>query len=166
MEPGPRRRVIGIFAHPDDEVFCAGGTFRRWSDEGTHVTIVSATRGEAGQIRDAEVATRRNLGAVRERELRAACEAIGASDVRLLDHADGHVSEADPDCLTEELASIIEEVDADTVVTFGEDGAYGHPDHIAIGEATRRAIDLLAVRGRGIELLRSHFPRHGMSIAR
>ena len=166
MDYGRRRPVIGIFAHPDDEVFCAGGTFRQWSDDGTHVTIVSATRGEAGQIRDAEIATRRNLGAVRERELRAACEAIGVSDVRLLDHADGHVSETDPDCLTEELASIINEVDADTVVTFGEDGAYGHPDHIAIGEATRRAVDLLAVRGRRIELLRSHFPRHGMSIAR
>jgi LmbE family N-acetylglucosaminyl deacetylase len=159
-------RAIGIFAHPDDEVFCAGGTFRQWSDGGTHVTVVSATRGDAGQIRDAEVATRRTLGAVRERELRAACEALGVHDVRVLDHADGHVSEIDPDCLTEELASIINEAEPDAVVTFGEDGAYGHPDHIAIGEATRRAVDLLAVRGMRIELLRSHFPRRGMSIAR
>jgi LmbE family N-acetylglucosaminyl deacetylase len=166
MNSGPPSRAIGVFAHPDDEVFCAGGTFRQWSDGGTHVTIVSATRGEAGQIRDAELATRRTLGTARERELRAACEALGVREVRVLDHADGHVSESDPVCLTEELASIIEDADPDAVVTFGEDGAYGHPDHIAIGEATRRAVDLLADRGRPIELLRSHFPRRATSIAR
>lgn len=166
MNSRPPSRAIGIFAHPDDEVFCAGGTFRQWSNEGTHVTIVSATRGEAGQIRDADVATRPTLGAVRERELRAACQALGVQDVRVLDHADGHVGEIDPVCLTQELVSIIIEDEADAVVTFGEDGAYGHPDHIAIGEATRRAVDLMAVQGRPIELLRSHFPRQGVSIAR
>lgn len=166
MSSRPPSRAIGVFAHPDDEVFCAGGTFRKWSGQGTGLTVVSATRGEAGQIRDADVATRRNLGAVRERELRASCEALGVEHVRVLDHADGHVSEIDPARLTEELATTIAETDPDTVVTFGEDGAYGHPDHIAIGEATRRAVQLLALRGRRIRLLRSHFPRHGMSIAR
>jgi LmbE family N-acetylglucosaminyl deacetylase len=64
------------------------------------------------------------------------------------------------------LAAIIDDLDADAVVTFGADGAYGHPDHVAIGEATHRAAGLLAERGRPVALLRSHFPQHRMSIAR
>jgi LmbE family N-acetylglucosaminyl deacetylase len=166
VNSGPPSRAIGIFAHPDDEVFCAGGAFRQWSGQGTHVTVVSATRGEAGQIRDADVATRATLRSVREGELRAACASLGVQDVRVLDHADGHVSECDPTVLAKELAALVHDVEADVVVTFGPDGAYGHPDHVAIGEATRRAVTLLAQRGRRVTLLRSHFPQHDMSIAR
>ena len=50
--PGSARRLLGVFAHPDDEVFCAGGTMARAADAGAEVMIVSATRGEQGQIRD------------------------------------------------------------------------------------------------------------------
>ena len=70
--PGSARRLLGVFAHPDDEVFCAGGTIARAAEAGAEVMIVSATRGEQGQIRDPAAATRRTLGAVRERELCAA----------------------------------------------------------------------------------------------
>ena len=51
-------RLVGIFAHPDDEVFCAGGTLAKYAAAGAEVTVVSATRGEAGQIRDSTIATR------------------------------------------------------------------------------------------------------------
>src|SRR6516225_5937139 len=51
--PGSARRMLGVFAHPDDEVFCAGGTMARAAEAGAEVMIVSATRGERGQIRDA-----------------------------------------------------------------------------------------------------------------
>ena len=62
-------RILGVFAHPDDESFCAGGTLARYVASGAEVMVVSATRGEAGQIRSAGVATRRTLGQVREQEL-------------------------------------------------------------------------------------------------
>jgi LmbE family N-acetylglucosaminyl deacetylase len=62
--PGSTRRLIGVFAHPDDEVFCAGGTMAWAAGAGAEVIIVSATRGERGQIRDHAAATRRTLGAV------------------------------------------------------------------------------------------------------
>jgi LmbE family N-acetylglucosaminyl deacetylase len=87
-------------------------------------------------------------------------------DVRVLDHADGHVSDVDRVRLANELATIIDDAEADTVVTFGPDGAYGHPDHVAVGEATRCAVSLLRERGRSVALLRSRFPQHRMSIAR
>jgi LmbE family N-acetylglucosaminyl deacetylase len=70
--PGSARRLLGVFAHPDDEVFCAGGTMARAAEAGAEVMIVSATRGERGQIRDPPAATRRTLGAVLEGELCAA----------------------------------------------------------------------------------------------
>ena len=61
---GSARRLLGVFAHPDDEVFCAGGTMAQVAGTGAEVMIVSATRGERGQIRDHAAATRRTLGAV------------------------------------------------------------------------------------------------------
>ena len=56
-------RLLGVFAHPDDEVFCVGGTFARCVEAGASASVVSLTRGEAGQIGDAAAATRRTLGA-------------------------------------------------------------------------------------------------------
>ena len=47
-------RVLGIFAHPDDETICAGGTFAKYASTGADIRVVSLTKGEAGQIRDAE----------------------------------------------------------------------------------------------------------------
>jgi LmbE family N-acetylglucosaminyl deacetylase len=41
-------RLLGIFAHPDDETFCAGGTFARHAEQGAEIMVVSATRGQAG----------------------------------------------------------------------------------------------------------------------
>ena len=61
--------IIAFFAHPDDETFCAGGAFAKYVDAGAEVMVVSITQGEAGQIRDAHVATRRTLGQIRARKL-------------------------------------------------------------------------------------------------
>ena len=62
-------RILCVFAHPDDETFCAGGTFAKYIACGAEVMVVSATRGEAGQIRSPHVAMRHTLGAVREQVL-------------------------------------------------------------------------------------------------
>jgi LmbE family N-acetylglucosaminyl deacetylase len=61
-----RPRLLGVFAHPDDETFCAGGTLAKYVAAGWEVMVSSATRGQAGQIRDPLAATRRTLGQVRE----------------------------------------------------------------------------------------------------
>jgi LmbE family N-acetylglucosaminyl deacetylase len=74
---GRAPRILGLFAHPDDEVFCVGGTLARCADAGWITGIASLTQGERGQIRDAEAATRRTLGAVRVKELHAAGDALG-----------------------------------------------------------------------------------------
>jgi len=133
---GGRCRLLGVFAHPDDETFCAGGTFARYAGQGAEIMVVSATRGQAGQIRDAAAGNRRTIAAVREAELRLACERLGVTRVRCLDHVDGTLADAGFPALVEEVTEVIREFRPDTVITFGPDGGYGHPDHVTISAAT------------------------------
>src|SRR5215217_3931090 len=100
-------RLLGLYAHPDDETFCTGGTFARYAERGAEVMVVSATRGEAGQIRDAGIAMRRTIGQVRERELRLACTGLGVQAVRCLDYRDGALARADLEILVGELTQLI-----------------------------------------------------------
>src|SRR6266516_5194938 len=132
-------RILGVFAHPDDEIFCAGGTFAKYVAAGAEAMVVSATRGEAGQIRSAQVATRRTLGQVREKELRLACQRLGVQHVVCIDYIDGTLNEVDQEELILHVAKIIRTFRPDVVITFGSDGGYGHPDHIAISAATTAA---------------------------
>lgn len=147
METG-FRRVLGVFAHPDDETVCAGGTLAMLARQGAEVTVVSATRGEAGQIRDARLGGRRSIGRVREAELGLACERLGAARGRCLQHLDGHLADGERQALVAEVAELIDCYRPDLAITFGPDGGYGHPDHVAIGAATTAACQLAGEAGR------------------
>ncbi|MEZ4507434.1 MAG: PIG-L family deacetylase [Thermomicrobiales bacterium] len=74
----------GRFAHPDDEAFTIGGAISAFSDRGATVTLVTATRGEQGEIAHPSLATPDNLGDVREQELLDAAAILGISSVRFL----------------------------------------------------------------------------------
>lgn len=128
-------RLLGIFAHPDDETFCAGGTFAKYASTGAEVRVISLTKGGAGQIRDASTATRATLRAVREKELDAAGHELGLTETRCLDYPDGGLSEIDGRILVELASKLLSEFEPDVVITFGPDGFSGHPDHIAVGAA-------------------------------
>lgn len=136
------RRLLCVFAHPDDEVFCAGGSLARYSAQGCEIMVVSATKGDAGQIRDANIATRRTLGSVRAGEFQRSCQHLGVQHAVCLDYGDGTLKNLDLQVLVAEVVRIIREFRPEVVITFGPDGAYGHPDHIAIGEATTIACTL------------------------
>ncbi len=139
LPPGGRCRLLGVFAHPDDETFCAGGTFAHYAGQGAEIMVVSATRGQAGQIRDAAAGNRRTIAAVREAELRLACERLGITRVRCLDRVDGTLADAEFSALVDEVAEVICEFRPDVVITFGPDGGYGHPDHVTISAVTTAA---------------------------
>jgi LmbE family N-acetylglucosaminyl deacetylase len=132
-------RLLGVFAHPDDESFCAGGTFANAVAQGAEVMVVSATRGEAGQIRSAGAATRQTLGRVREQELQRACLRLGIQHTNCLDYTDGTLRDVDQELLIEDIVELLRSFRPDVVITFGSDGGYGHPDHIAISAATTAA---------------------------
>ena len=141
--------MLGVFAHPDDETFCAGGTFARYAGQGAEIMVVSATRGQAGQIRDAAAGNRRTIAAVREAELRLACERLGITKVRCLDHVDGTLADTGFSALVDEVTEIIREFGPDIVITFGPDGGYGHPNHVTISAATTAACQRAAGPGHG-----------------
>jgi LmbE family N-acetylglucosaminyl deacetylase len=154
-------RVLGIFAHPDDETLCAGGTFAKYASAGADVRVISLTKGGAGQIRDAGVATRATLRAVRERELDAAAKELGLTETRCLDHPDGGLSDIDSQSLVGLASELLSEIDPDVVITFGPDGFSGHPDHIAVGAAvTAACYDLRSAKP--IRLFHCHLPRSRM----
>jgi LmbE family N-acetylglucosaminyl deacetylase len=130
---------LGIFAHPDDETVCAGGTFAKYASAGADVRVVSLTKGGAGQIRDASAATRATLTTVRAQELNAAGIELGLIETRCLDYVDGELSSVETRTLVRLASKLLEEIKPDVVVTFAPDGFSGHPDHIAVGAAVTAA---------------------------
>lgn len=134
-------RALAVMAHPDDADFGAGGTLATWVDEGFEVTLVVCTRGDQGGLADADIAA---MGAVREREQRASAAIIGIRDVRFLDgHRDGWLTPTWE--LQRDLVRIIRQVRPHRVLQQSPERWYerlyaSHPDHLAAGEATIRAI--------------------------
>lgn len=148
--------LLWIFAHPDDESFGSAGLMAWAHDNGLRTAYICATRGEAGGIRDSALATQETLGAVREHELRTAMAQVGLSEIRILGFRDsGMESTIDNDhpmalvnqpaeTLLVHLAGHIRDLRPTTVITFGPEGIYGHPDHKYIGELACRAVSLAA----------------------
>jgi LmbE family N-acetylglucosaminyl deacetylase len=144
--------ILWVLAHPDDESFGSAGTMLLAADEGITTGLVCATRGEVGEIRDSLLASPATLGAVREQELRSAMRLAKLTELRLLGFRDsgmgGTAPNADPRALINEpmesvtahIVGQIRELRPRVVVTFGPDGAYGHPDHVRIGAVTDEAV--------------------------
>ncbi|MFL5796812.1 MAG: PIG-L deacetylase family protein [Actinomycetota bacterium] len=139
-------RVMGVFAHPDDDSYLIAGTLLLHRGI-VDLALVFATSGEAGPIADPSLATRETLGAVRESEQRAFLKAIGYPDARVefLRHHDYYLPDVPLERLVEEVESVLREVRPHVVVTFGPDGMTSHHDHIRAGEAATMAFD--RVRG-------------------
>ncbi|MDP6422636.1 MAG: PIG-L family deacetylase [SAR202 cluster bacterium] len=163
--PDPKRTLLAVFAHPDDEAFGSGGNLALNAAKGHCVALVTATRGEVGEISDPALATPENLGQVREGELRATAAALGVHDLTILGYRDsgmdGTEDNANPKALAnadqqEVVASLVEimrRLRPDVVITFDENGGYGHPDHIAINRHTVAAFhasgDASSFEGKG-----------------
>jgi LmbE family N-acetylglucosaminyl deacetylase len=132
-----RRCILGVFAHPDDETSCAGGTFSRYAQAGVDVYVATATRGELGMLgTHGQEVTREDLPRVREAELRTVLQLYGARPPILLGYRDREVSDANADELTATIAAVMAALMPDVVITFGPLGLTGHPDHVAVHRAT------------------------------
>lgn len=141
--PGESKLVLMcIFAHPDDESLGTGGTLARYHDEGVELHLVTATRGERGWFGPPdEYPGPEALGRVREAELMAAARVLGISTVSFLDYVDGDLDQAPHDEAVARIVSHVRRVRPHVALTFGPEGAYGHPDHIAISQlATAAAV--------------------------
>lgn len=133
------RKILAIFAHPDDESFICGGTLAKYASEGAEITLVSATRGEMGRrMGNPPYLNRESMPAARELELRQACTCLGIRQLLFFDIRDKTVEFTDEESLIARVSALIYDIDPDVVLTFHEKLG-GHPDHCAIGKATTAA---------------------------
>ncbi|MEV0650326.1 N-acetyl-1-D-myo-inositol-2-amino-2-deoxy-alpha-D-glucopyranoside deacetylase [Phytomonospora sp. NPDC050363] len=160
------RRIVLVHAHPDDESIGTGATMARYAAApDTHVTLVTCTLGEEGEIHvpalaQLEAAQADQLGGWRIAELDAACAALGVTDHRFLGGAGRYRDSgmmglpanehprafwgADLDEAAGHLAQILREVRPQVLVTYDANGFYGHPDHIQAHRVSVRAMELAA----------------------
>lgn len=133
-------RVLVVVAHPDDVDINAAGTLRAWIEDGAEVTLLVATAGDAGGIGNV---AREDIAGVRMREQRAAAEVLGFAEVFFLDgYRDGSVQVTDG--LVRDITRVIRQIRPGRLMAMSPERdwsniAQGHPDHLAIGEATVRA---------------------------
>lgn len=134
--------VLGVFAHPDDPEFFAGGTFAKWAQDGADITFVIATSGDKGSA-DPDMTAER-LAEMREQEEREAAAALGVKDVVFLRYKDGELFPTLE--LRRDITRLIRMKKPDIVVTLDptvfwrRNGGINHPDHRAIGAATLEAV--------------------------
>jgi LmbE family N-acetylglucosaminyl deacetylase len=137
----PERRLMCVLAHPDDESLGTGGTLAKYAAEGVATYLVTATRGERGRYFDGKESPGPQIvGKTREAELRAAAKELGIREVSFLDYEDGRLDRANPAEAVQKISGHLQRIRPNIVITFGPDGAYGHPDHIAISQFTAAAI--------------------------
>jgi N-acetyl-1-D-myo-inositol-2-amino-2-deoxy-alpha-D-glucopyranoside deacetylase len=159
------RRLLLVHAHPDDETINNGATMAMYAAQGTQVTLVTCTLGEEGEVLVPELAHLAadrddGLGLHRVGELATAMEALGVTDSRFLGgpgrYRDsgmmGLPTNERPDCFWQadldeaaaHLVTVIREVRPQVLVTYDEQGGYGHPDHIQAHRVALRAYELAA----------------------
>ena len=146
--------LVCFHAHPDDEAITTGGAMAKAAAAGHRVVLVSATRGEQGEVPEGFLAPGETLGERRERETRAAAEALGVDRLEFLGYVDSGMIgtpendvaecfwQADLEEAAERLASILREEQADVLTCYDEIGGYGHPDHIKVHRVGLRAGEL------------------------
>lgn len=135
-------RVLGVFAHPDDDAYLIGGTLLLHPGA-IDLSLVFATSGEAGPISDPTAATRATLGRVREGEQRAYLDVVGLANARVewLRHPDYYLPDVPLERLVGEIEATMRAVRPHVVVTFGPDGVTSHHDHIRVGRAATMAFE-------------------------
>lgn len=140
------KKLLAILAHPDDETLGVGGALALYADKGVETHLICATRGQRGWFgAEEDNPGEETLGKIREKELYEATDVLKIKSVKLLDYMDGELDKVDPACIIPEIASYIQEIQPDVILTFDPYGVYGHPDHIAISQFTTAAIVQAAI---------------------
>ncbi|HEV2426896.1 MAG TPA: PIG-L family deacetylase [Acidimicrobiales bacterium] len=154
-----RTALACVHAHPDDESLFTAGATARYADDGREVLLVTCTygqlgfdaRGRPGVFEDHDAAQTR---ATRAAELAQASDLVGATRCATLGYLDSGAPDwpstsdprafanADPEKVARTLAALFDEVDAAVVLTYDENGFYGHPDHVMANRAARIAVEL------------------------
>jgi len=154
--------LMAVHAHPDDEATSTGGVLARYAAEGVRTVLVTCTDGSCG---DAPGGVKPGepghdpafVAALRRQELEASCAVLKVSDLELLDYADsgmmgwpqndapGSFWRTPVEQAAARLAELMRAYQPDVVVTYDENGFYGHPDHIQANRVTMAAVALAGI---------------------
>ncbi len=148
--------LMCVHAHPDDECSSTGGILAKYSAEGAQTSLITATKGENGLIRDPQVRLQpwETLGMVRQRELTLATNVLQVQFVNFLGYRDSGMAgtpenanpdafcNADPEEACRRLVLNIRKLRPQVLVTYNENGGYGHPDHVMCNRVTQAAFEL------------------------
>ncbi len=149
--------LMCVHAHPDDEAISTGGVLARYADEGVRTVLVTCTNGELGDgpggIKPGEPGhTPQAVATARRTELEASCSALEVGSLEMLGYHDSGMMgwpqndapdafwHADVHAASTRLAALIELYRPQVVVTYDENGFYGHPDHIQAHRITVAAL--------------------------
>jgi LmbE family N-acetylglucosaminyl deacetylase len=147
-------RLMCVLAHPDDESLGTGGTLAKYAAEGVETYVLTATRGERGRfLEGVERPDPEVVGSTREAELQAAVKELGVHESTLLGFPDGGLDAVDPARVQRVIVEHLHRIRPQVVVTFGPEGAYGHPDHIAISQLTTGAVVRATEEGYAVSKL-------------
>jgi len=138
---GTLQRALVVVAHPDDIDFGSAGTIAMLTSHGVNVAYCLVTSGDAGG--DASTHTKQERAAIREREQTAAAAEVGVTTLHFLKWPDGEVEPTLE--LRREISRVIRIERPDVVITQSPERNWeriyaSHPDHLATGEATMRAV--------------------------
>jgi LmbE family N-acetylglucosaminyl deacetylase len=128
------KKLLALFAHPDDESFGPGGSIATWAQAGVEIEVMCATKGEEGTPDENQVTAQ-----IRSKELEEAAKILGVKKVEFLGFKDGQIGNLAMIQLQEIFAKKIQEYQPDALLTFNLNGVSGHIDHIAVALAATKA---------------------------
>ena len=140
-------RIACVFAHPDDETFCVGGTIAKYAAAGVRTDLFCATNGDAGKNSSVPVSSREELAAIRIEETRAAARILGIASIEFPGYGDGTLHTLEPTALIGDVVSFLRRTRPTIVIGFGPEGApTGHRDHQAMSRVVTAAFFLSGLR--------------------
>ncbi len=168
LEP---RTLLAVFAHPDDESFCCGGSLALLASQGVQIEVLCLTRGEAGTVPPA-ILGKKTVSELRQLELQTACQILGTQPPRFLEYHDSgfrqpsalpnRLVDADIFVVAREVRNVIDQTKPDMILTFDPRGYYGHPDHIATHQIVGAAFFSSASLGKPPQKLFYIMPSRAM----
>jgi LmbE family N-acetylglucosaminyl deacetylase len=124
------KKMLLVFAHPDDESFSAGGTIAKYAARGWDIDLLLATRGEGGQSGEYGEISEGELSDIRQKEAQRAGAILGISSITFLEYKDGTLKDINPGELEDVVYKKMIELVPDVVITFDTTGISNHPDHV------------------------------------